>query len=258
MRISKANYLLLFLVLVLIISILIFQEPLQNFRVKLISLIKTPLQITSKLFYFIKYFPEFLNLKEENQILKSENEALKFQLLKIKEAVLENQRLKELLDFKPEKKSKFLPALVIGRETVSWRASIVINRGRRDGVRAGSTVLKGECLIGRVTEVGPTISRVVLITDPDSGVSGLIQKTRAEGVVNGSLGSRLIMKYLPLDAEINTGDVVITSGLGSVFEKGILIGEIIGAKKDPSGLFYNAELKPAADLDRLEEVLIVK
>ncbi len=258
MRISRRNTLLLSFVSISIILILTFQENLEGVRLKVLNFLKTPLFLIAKTVHTARNFSEFINLKEENQILKSENEALKLQLLKIKEAAIENQRLKGLLDFKIDKRNKFLPALVIGKEAVSWRASIVINRGRRDGVRTGSTILKGECLVGRITEVGPTISRAVLITDPDSGVSALIQKSRIEGVVSGVPGGRLIMKYLPLDAQINKGDVVITSGLGGVFEKGFLVGEVIGGKKDPSGLFYNAELKPAADLERLEEVLIIK
>ena len=119
-------------------------------------------------------------------------------------------------------------------------------------------VISGGGLVGRVIETGWRISRVLLITDYDSTFSGVIETTRDEGAVSGSMRAGLVMKYLDIGCNAKKGDKVITSGLYGVFEKGLLIGEVVSLEQDSSGLYMNAIVKPEVDIRKLEEVLVVR
>jgi len=134
-----------------------------------------------------------------------------------------------------------------------------VNRGSGDGVAENMTVLIPEGLVGRVVAVSAATCEVLLFTDPRSGVGSLVQDTRTPGIIEGTAGSLGLarMIHIPNDAPVEAGQAVVTSGLGSVFPKGIPVGEIAGLRNESSGLFKSADIRPYADLNRLEEVLIV-
>jgi rod shape-determining protein MreC len=112
-------------------------------------------------------------------------------------------------------------------------------------------------LLGRVAETSESTSKIMLVSDPDMGVSGLIQRSRQEGLVCGTLGSHLIMKYLPEEADIKVSDIVVTSGLSQEYPKGLLIGRVIDIGREFSGLSRYAVIEPAVKLSNIEEVLII-
>lgn len=208
-------------------------------------------------YYVLRDVANFKELRSENKILRENIENLEKGLLNLQELRLENERLKQLLGFSKSGKRKVVPAMVIARDPLGLRDAIIIDKGKRHNVRKDMVVISGNGLVGRVRESGWGIARVLLITDRDSVVSGIVQRTRHEGAVVG-MGSVLIMKYLDLNCDVEEGDKVISSGFGGVFEKGILIGEVVSVDKDVSGLYLNATIKPEVDMLRLEEVLVIR
>ncbi|MCS7172202.1 MAG: rod shape-determining protein MreC [Armatimonadetes bacterium] len=198
---------------------------------------------------------EIRALRVENARLRAEVEHLRRRLADLEEARSEVVRLRRLLDLRAELPTATLAARVVARDPDTWFATVLINRGGRHGVRRHDVVVTAEGLVGRVLEVYPTASRVLLVSDPRSAVGVLVQRTRDPAIVEGQAGPLLRLRYLPRDATARPGDVLVTSGLGGVFPRGLRVGIIRSVLK--GGLFLEAEVVPAADLSRLEEVLLL-
>jgi rod shape-determining protein MreC len=242
-----------------IISIFFLSQIFSDeFRIKILNIFRTPLKIIAGSYYVLRDIPDFKELRTENKILRENIENLERELLKAQEFRLENERLRALLGFREPSKSNFLPAMVIAKDPSDLKDTIIIDKGKKHSVQKDMVVISGNSLVGRVREPGWGIARVLLITDRDSVVSGIVQRTRDEGAVVGNGSSTLIMKYLELDSGVVKGDKIITSGFGSIFEKGLMIGEVISILKDESGLYLNAIVKPDVDMMRLEEVLVMR
>ncbi len=242
-----------------IVSIIILSQIFsQDSRIKILNIFRTPLRIVSGSYYVLRDVSDFRELRNENKILRENVANIEKGLLNLREVKLENERLRKLLGFRESKKQKFIPAMVIARDLLGLNDTIIIDKGKQHGVRKDMVVISGNGLVGRVRESGWSISRCLLITDRDSVVSAIVQRTRDEGAVMGNVHSGLILKYLDLHSEVKEGDNIISSGFGGIFEKGILIGEVVGVKKDVSGLYLKAILKPEVDMMRLEEVLVIR
>ncbi len=213
--------------------------------------------MASGMSYVLRDVSGFKETRAQLKTLRETIDNLEKEILNLREEHLENKRLKGLLDFRESKKHRFIPAMVIARDPLGSRNTIIIDKGKKHNVRKDMVVISGSGLVGRVREAGWTISRCLLITDRDSVVGAIVQRTRDGGAVVG-MGSGLILKYLELDSDAKKGDKVISSGFSGIFEKGILIGEIASVKKDASGLYLKAGIKPGVDMKKLEEVLIIK
>jgi rod shape-determining protein MreC len=196
-------------------------------------------------------------LREENKRLQLETTTLKRRLEQLQDQALETQRLERLLAMRQASRAEFLTARVVGKDATNWFKTILLDRGSLEGIRRNQPVLAPDGLVGRVVEVTPSSARVQLLTDPVSAVGGLIQRTRVTGIVSGNLGAGARVRYLPLMADVAVGDEVLTSGMGGVFPKGILIGRITSVERKSGALFQEATLQSAVDLSRLEEVLIL-
>jgi rod shape-determining protein MreC len=196
-------------------------------------------------------------LREENKRLQLETTTLKRRLEQLQDQALETQRLERLLAMRQASRAEFLTARVVGKDATNWFKTILLDRGNLEGIRRNQPVLAPDGLVGRVVEVTPSSARVQLLTDPVSAVGGLIQRTRVTGIVSGNLGAGARVSYLPLMADVAVGDEVVTSGMGGVFPKGILIGRITSVERKSGALFQEATLQSAVDLSRLEEVLIL-
>lgn len=196
-------------------------------------------------------------VRAENERLRVETTMLKRRLDQLQDQALETQRLERLLAMRHASRAEFLTARVVGKDATNWFKTILLDRGSLEGIRRNQSVLAPDGLVGRVVEVTPTSARVQLLTDPVSAVGGLIQRTRVTGIVSGNLGAGARVRYLPLMADVNVGDEVVTSGMGGVFPKGILIGRITSVERKSGALFQEATLQSAVDLSRLEEVLIL-
>ena len=202
-------------------------------------------------------YVDLRNLREESLRLTHEAAVLQRRISYLEEQALETQRLQGLLAMKEISRTEFLAARVVGKDATNWFKTVLIDRGSLAGIRRNMPVVAPDGLVGRVVEVTPTAAKVQLITDPVSAAGGLIQRTRVIGIVSGSLGAGLKVRYLPLMADIAIGDEVVTSGMGGVFPKGIPLGRVIAAERRSGALFQEATLAPKVDLSRLEEVLIL-
>ncbi len=196
-------------------------------------------------------------VREENKHLQLESTTLKRRLEQLQDQAMETQRLERLLAMRQASQAEFLTARVVGKDATNWFKTILLDRGSLEGIRRNQPALAPDGLVGRVVEVTPTSARVQLITDPVSAVGGLIQRTRVTGIVSGNLGAGTRVSYLPLMADVAVGDEVVTSGMGGVFPKGILIGRITSVERNSGALFQEATLQPAVDLSRLEEIFIL-
>lgn len=198
---------------------------------------------------------------ERSKALEQEVERLQSDITRLNEYKAENERLTALLDYKQVMLQQYelLVASVIARDPGNWFATVTLNRGSRDGVRENMTVLSPKGLVGRVITVSNTNCEVLLITDPRSGVGSLIQETRTPGIVEGTVGTSGMARiiHIPNDAQVDEGQVVVTSGLGSIFPKGIPVGSIASVSVESAGLFKSADIRLFAGMNQLEEVFIV-
>ncbi len=197
-----------------------------------------------------------VQLKDENQRLKEELAGTEEDKSRLKELEMANDRLRRLLDFKSRYPFATVPAEVMAIDPSAWIRTAVINKGSDQGIRPGVGVVSAAGVVGRVVKVSSNYSKVLLITDPNSAVGGVVQRTRARGLVVGSGGGELELKYVEQTLNVEKGDLVVTSALGGIFPKGIIIGRVVEADKRRARLFKRVKVEPRVDLARLEEVLV--
>lgn len=269
---SRYNYKKLFLLIVLVlITVMVMKVTALN-RGQLTPLeaavkdIIAPLQqvtmtISRGLKGAVSFFASLGDQARENQELRAEIEVLNSELRRVEEHRVENRRLKELLEFKEFNIERYqlMTAVVIGRDPGNWFGTITVNRGLRDGVQRDMAVLVPVGLVGRVVAVSEHTAEVLLITDPRSGVGALVQQNRVPGVVEGVANRTGVLRmiHIPKDAPVRRDQVVVSSGVGAIYPRGIGVGEVISIEDDPSGLFQIALIDPFVNFRRLEEVLIV-
>ncbi|MCC6953479.1 MAG: rod shape-determining protein MreC, partial [Deltaproteobacteria bacterium] len=148
-------------------------------------------------------------------------------------------------------------ARVIGRDPSNWAHTVTIDRGSHDGLRIGLPVVDGNAVVGQIVAVSRSSSQVLLLSDNSSAIDAIVQKSRAQGTVEGALGKKLYLRNVLREQEVLPGDRVIASGLDGVFPKGTLIGVVTRVDPAPNGVFQNVELEPSTDLVRLESVLVL-
>lgn len=211
----------------------------------------------------IEFIPQIFQLKEENEALNKQVAELQRYKQNLLEYQRENEDLRKLLGLK-EKNLQFdlETAEVIGRDSDDWFNIILIDKGKNQGIEKDMAVITNDGLVGCIISTAANTSKVMLITDERSVVSAMLQRTRDNGIVRGSINEvqkgYLEMDFLSKDANIAKGDIVISSGLGGIIPKGIVIGEIVEAQKESDQLTQYAIIKPAADLLKLEWVFVVK
>jgi len=197
-------------------------------------------------------------LSVENETLAEENAALRNEIVRLREAQIENESLRALLNFKSTVPTfQLLSAEVIGHDPNNLIQSLMIDRGALDGIELGMPVLDAEGLVGRISQVSAGSSRVMLITDPSSSVSAQIQRSRDTGVVQGVGGRGLVMHYLPQESLVQPGDMVLTSGLGGNFPRRLVLGQVVEVSHHDAAMFQEAVVTPAVDVGRLEAVMVL-
>lgn len=188
--------------------------------------------------------------------LDAENRRLRAELASREELQRENERLRRLLGYVESQPRRTVAARVIAEDASSWFRTVEIDRGFEDGVIDGLPVIDAAGLVGRVVQSGPHSSRVLLITDASSAVAVLVQDERIRGVCRGQ-GGGVALDFALIADDIKVGDGIITSGLGGVFPKGLVVGYVRSVRRERSGLFQTVEVEPAVDFAHLEEVLVV-
>lgn len=196
-------------------------------------------------------------VREENQLLRERVAKLESINSELLEYESENMRLRGLLAMQQSTKLTGKVANVIGYDPSSWQHALTLDKGANDGVMVGMAVLEGNGLVGQVTATSSHTARVLLLTDPLSGVDGIVQESRARGVVEGEGQSLCRWKFVQKDEPVNVGDRVITSGMDAVYPKGLLIGVVLEAAASQADMFQSIKVKPAVDFSKLESVMIV-
>lgn len=227
-------------------------------RTRLSDLSTLPLKAFHGISDLLKRITPFASLREENKFLRARIDLLNRKLEEAKLLSLENQRLKDILGFKNAIPYTTISAEVIGRDASNWSNSLIIDKGSAQGIRQSMAVISMKGLVGRVLEVGRYSSSILLISDPNSKVGVVIQRNRQGGILVGRPDGRCKIIYIALDSDVTKGDKVITAGFGSVFPKGILIGEVAEVGKEPGRLYKYAIVVPAQDMTKLEEVLCIR
>ena len=196
-----------------------------------------------------------VGIESENRRLRYGNAVLNEQLNNYREGYLEGMRLRKLLNLKDGLTNQVVAARVIDRSRVSLFKTILIDKGTADGMRVGFPVLSEQGVVGRIIETAWHASQVLLLVDGNSNVDGMIQRSRAQGILQGAGSAGCNLKYISRVEEVLPGDVVLTAGLAGVFPKGLLLGVISGVSRKEEGLFQKIDVTPAVDFGRLEEVL---
>ncbi len=196
-----------------------------------------------------------VGLEDENRRLRHESAVLNEQLNRYREGYLEGIRLRKLLNIKDDFKHRTVVARVIDSDRTSLFKTLLINKGTADGLRVGLPVLSDQGVVGRIIETSWHASRVLLMIDENSNIDALIQRSRAQGILQGAGSAGCNLKYISRVEDVQTGDVVLSSGLAGVFPKGLLLGVVTGASRREGGLFQKIDVAPAVDFGKLEEVL---
>ena len=198
-----------------------------------------------------------VGIQEENKNLNKKIDELKAVIISYQESYKEAQRLKKLLSLSDDYNYQFISARVIGREQAALSRTILINKGSADGLKAGMPVLAPPGLIGRLVDVSWHVSRVLLFIDENSNIDAIVQRNRTQGIISGAGSRGLIFKYISKTQDVKEGDVIVSSGMGGVFPKGMLIGRVIHVDRQDGGLFLKINVAPFTDLSKLEEILIL-
>jgi rod shape-determining protein MreC len=199
---------------------------------------------------------ELFEAKRENRDLRSENRNLRAEVSRLREAGLENERLRRVLGMRASLAPSSIGASVVAATLTDQERLVIIDRGTSHGVHVDLPVAAWGGAVGRVVSAGRGAAQVRLLTDPNSGVSGIIQRTRVEGEVLGRSERRMDMLYVPRYADVMLGDHVVTSGLDGVFPRGLSIGRVVFVGED-AGVSKVIRVRPEADFSRLEEVLVL-
>jgi rod shape-determining protein MreC len=203
-------------------------------------------------------YVDWKSVRSENMVLRAEAERLRVQALQVEETRGENDRLRRLLALRERLPLTTLAGEVVGREGGGWVRALTVNRGRSTGVARQVPVIVPEGLVGRVVQVRVGTSIIQLLNDPASTVGAVVQRTRTPGLVEGDAGGEVRLKFMARDgAQVAAGDLVVTSGLGNLFPKGVPIGRVSRIEDKGSALFHFAVLVPAVDYARVEEVLLL-
>ena len=195
-------------------------------------------------------------VRAENRELKQQIEQMRLEQVRLGEDAEQAHRLQELLAFKEQVIAKTVPAQVIGSSGSDLSRSIYIDKGSNDGIATDMAVITAGGIVGKVLRVYPSTSLVLMINDQTSGVGAMLEQTRLQGVLRGTPDGEVILERVMSDEQVAPGDVLLSSGGDQIFPKGLPVGTV--TKVSPGHeMFLKIEVKPAADLSRLEEVLVV-
>jgi len=198
-----------------------------------------------------------LSVRDENEALRARVAALEEEDLQLREALVESGRLRRIAEMREGFDVPMRPAQVVGQDVSPWFHSVLIDRGRSEGVHSGMPVVTDRGVVGLVTATAPHAGRTLLVLDAQSAIDGIVQRSRARGIVRGQGTDRLAFEYYVRGDDVQVGDTVITSGFGGVYPKGLRLGEVVEVHAEPTRLLHQAVLRPAVDFGRLEQVFVM-
>ncbi|MEJ2263162.1 MAG: rod shape-determining protein MreC [Anaerolineales bacterium] len=207
---------------------------------------------------FITAPRDMARLTQRNSELEAEVARLQAQIIELEQENAQLDVFSALLNFaQAHPENDYLSATVIGRDPNPFLRYIIINRGSDEGLRRGMPVVSQQGLVGRIAAVTAGGARVQLITDPSAVVNIRLEESGAEALLSGSITGEVSLDFIPQDVTIETGDLVLTSGLGGNYPPNILIGRITGVRTQPFELYQNASVQPVVDFSKLQIVSVI-
>jgi rod shape-determining protein MreC len=194
-------------------------------------------------------------VRQENRDLKEELQKLKLEQVRLQQDAVQARRLQSLLGFKEQFIDQTIAAQVIGSSGSEQSRVVYLDKGSKDGIKEGMPVISAEGIVGKVILVQSSVSQVLLINDQTSGVGTILEHSRLQGVLKGKASGELVLDKVMSEEDVKTGERVLTSGGDQIFPKGLPVGTIGEVKR--GGEFLQVQVKPAAALNHLEEVLVI-
>lgn len=218
------------------------------------ELVTRTIRFTQDIWYH--YFA-LVTVAKKNDILRSQLNRASEKNNLWQETDLANVRLRNLLNFQKSITELAVAAEVIGKDPSAWFKTVIIDKGRADGLTKGLPVVMPQGIAGQVIEVANHYSKVMLIVDRNSAVDALVQRTRARGVVKGESTNQLRLAYVLRKKDVQVGDIVVSSGLDGIYPKGLRIGMVSEVIEHEADIFHEVFITPFVDFEKLEEVLVV-
>lgn len=189
--------------------------------------------------------------------LREQNAELTAQVAELSESKKTSERLESLLNLQSTYSLTSTAARIIGNSSDAWSRAVTIDKGTAAGFSCGMAVCNSGGVIGQIVEVSATTSTVQLITDEGSGVSAMIQSTRAQGMLQGQPDGSLRLSYVSTESDVKVGDIVITSGIGGVYPKGLPLGTVSSVEKSDNDVYYTIVVRAQSTAENNEEVLVI-
>jgi rod shape-determining protein MreC len=205
----------------------------------------------------IQDYVALVSVKRENETLRGRIASVEEENLQLREALVASGRLERIAEMRDEFEIPMLPAELVGLDVSAWFRSALVDRGRQHGVFSGMPVINEQGLVGLVTATSRTAAKLMLLIDRQSAVDAVVQRSRSRGIVRGSQGESLAFEFVVRDGDVQPGDVLVTSGLGGVYPKGLRIGEVVEVSASDSKMLRTASVRPAVDFGRLEQVFVM-
>jgi rod shape-determining protein MreC len=197
-------------------------------------------------------------IRQRNTELEAQVSELQAEIIDLKQQIAETRVLSALVGFaRANPDNQYAAAAVIGRDASPFLQYVIINRGSDNGIRRGMPVVNQQGLVGRIAAVTASAARVQLITDNASTINVRLDPSQSQGVLQGQITGDVLVNMIPQSANVQIGDLVLTSGLGGTYPPNILIGQVTGVRKRDYDLFQTASVQPAVDFSQLEIVLVI-
>jgi rod shape-determining protein MreC len=219
------------------------------------KLIRQTISVTKN--FWTNYFC-LVDVRSEIKRLKREMDSLRGENSRYRELLATHERLRSLLQFKEVIHRPAVAAQVIGLDPTGWFKSVIIDKGKNAGLKWDMPVVNASGVVGRIVSVSNNYAKVLLIIDQNSAVDCLTQQSRDRGMVRGTSDQVCKMDYMAKSSNAVVGDLIITSGLGGVFPKGLPVGRIKDVKEGEGRLFKEIDVMPSVDFSKLEEVLVIQ
>ena len=199
-----------------------------------------------------------VGVQAENELLRQKTMENQSREALYQETLLEKERLRQLLELREQAALPVTGARVIGFDFSLWFKCAFLDKGSEDGIKWGMPVINAAGVVGRVVESYPEYAKVLLLIDRSSAVDAMVQRNRLRGILEGVGANRCFLRYVHKNQDVQVGDVILASGLGGAYPRGMMLGTVSAVDKKVPGLFQEVEVEPAVDFTRLEEVLVVQ
>lgn len=204
-----------------------------------------------------KLYMDLIDIKKESKDLKHQNQELQARLQKMDELLKENDRMSQLLDFKQKTKMELVASRIMSRDLLSDHATVRIDKGTHHGLKAGMAVITTEGVVGHIFRPETFTSHVLLLSDRYSVIDGVVNRSRAHGIVEGKSPNGLILTYIEKSDDIKKDDIIVTSGLDNIYPKGFPVAHVDSVESKAFAVSLRVNLSPVVDPEKVEEVFVI-